>query len=138
MLRKNATEMIRSVQGNATWQSSSEYCNRMLPSGRTMNYASFAQKIQIPGIFGSYFIEYMYSVSTVEGRFPTRQCMKLHSLCTTHFHLTIQLLVKYNYTLIQNYISSFWTINQWVRETRRHERKHEDWFYNSSPHYHKS
>jgi len=68
----------------------------------------------------------MYSISTMDGRFPTRRCMKLHCLCTTHFQLIIQLLVKYNHTLIQNYISSFWTINQQVRETRRQERKHEE------------
>jgi len=130
--------MIRSVQDNATWQTSSEYCNHMVPSGRTMNYASFAQKIQIMEIFGSHLVEYMYSVSTVEGRFPTRWCMKLHCLCTTHFQLIIQLLVTYNHTLIQNYISSFWTVNQRVRETRRQERKHEEWFCNSSPHFQKS
>jgi hypothetical protein len=71
-LEKMPQKMIWSVQDNATWQTSSEYCNHMVPSGRTMNYALFAQKIQIPEIFGSYFIEYMYSVSTVEGKFSTR------------------------------------------------------------------
>jgi hypothetical protein len=30
----------------------------------------------------------------------------------THFQLLIQLLVKYNHTLIENYVSSFWTIIQ--------------------------
>jgi len=35
------------MQDSATWQTSSECCNHMVPSGRTMNYTLFAQKIQI-------------------------------------------------------------------------------------------
>jgi len=30
-----------------------EYCRLMVPSGRTLNYVSFMQKIQIPETFGS-------------------------------------------------------------------------------------
>lgn len=118
--------MTQSVQDNVTWQTSSEFCRLMVPSCRTVNYVSFAKKIQIPGICGSLLVQYMYSASTVEGRFPTRRCIKLHCLCTTQFLQIIQLLVKYNYTLIQNYINSFWTINQQIRETRKQERKHEE------------
>jgi hypothetical protein len=88
------------MQDNVTWQTSSEYCSLMVPIGRTMYYTSVVQKIQIPEIFGSLLVQYMYSVSTVVGRFPTRWCMKLHCLYTTHFVVIFQLLVKYNHTLM--------------------------------------
>jgi hypothetical protein len=40
------------MQHNATWRTSSEYCWLTVPSGRVLNYVSFAWKIQILEIFG--------------------------------------------------------------------------------------
>jgi hypothetical protein len=45
------------MQCNVTWQTSSEYHRLTVPSGRTLNYISFVQKIQIPEIFGSPLID---------------------------------------------------------------------------------
>jgi len=46
-------KMTQSTRRNVTWQTNSEYCRLAVPSGRSLNYISFAQKIQIPKIFGS-------------------------------------------------------------------------------------
>jgi hypothetical protein len=62
---------------------------------------------------------------------------KLQCLHTTHLSLIIQLPVKYNHTLTQNYISIFYSINQQIRGTRRQKRRCEASL-NSSPHYQKS
>jgi len=45
--------MTQSTQHNVTWQTSSEYCRLVEPNGRTLNYISFEQKIQIAETFGS-------------------------------------------------------------------------------------
>jgi hypothetical protein len=45
--------MTQVMQCNVARQTSSEYCRLMVPSGRTLNYVSFTQKIQIPETFGS-------------------------------------------------------------------------------------
>jgi len=44
-LRKLPEKMKQSAQHNVTWQTSSEYCRLMVPSGRTLNYVLFAWKI---------------------------------------------------------------------------------------------
>jgi len=44
--------MTQSTQ-RITWQISSEYCRLVAPSGRTLNYILFTEKMQILEIFGS-------------------------------------------------------------------------------------
>jgi len=51
--KKCQKKMTRSTQHHVTWQTSSEYCRLAVPSGRTLNYVSFKQKIRIAEIFGS-------------------------------------------------------------------------------------
>jgi len=46
-------KLIRSTQRNVTWQTGSEYHRLTVSNGRTLNYVSFVQKIQIPEIFES-------------------------------------------------------------------------------------
>lgn len=61
-----------------------------------------------------------------------------HTFCGNTVVVVFQLLLKYNHTLMQNYISSFWTINRQVRETRSEEREQDAWFCNYFPQYQKS
>ena len=66
LLKKMPQKMTRSMQDNVTWHTSSECCNHLVPSGRTMIYASFAQKIQILEIFGSHLLlVYVFSIHSL-------------------------------------------------------------------------
>jgi len=58
--------MTWSTHHNVTWHCSSEYCRLAVPSGRILNYISFAQKIQILEIFGSHLVlVYVFSIHSL-------------------------------------------------------------------------
>jgi len=93
-----------------TWQTSSEYRRLAVPSGRPMNYVSFAQKIQIPEIFGfrphtsgSYLRDKWWSLGTFKSvlfqgvmkRKALHQCallilkwaLKHRTTASSHYHI---------------------------------------------------
>ena len=51
-LVKLPEKLTRSTQRSVTWQTGSEYRRLTVPSGRTLNYVSFVQKIEIPKYLG--------------------------------------------------------------------------------------
>jgi hypothetical protein len=63
-IEKIPEKSTQSMQCNVTWQTSSEYHRLTVPSGRILNYILFVRKIQIPEIFGSPLVRYIFIVTS--------------------------------------------------------------------------